>query len=163
MKKYLGDLYGTYLNAVLGVHEGLTPSAKLTMQTISPSDLCLRVQGNPLTADQIISAFRLPAAHPPAFQQRIEWLKEIIREKSAAGNTEWLEKFLVFMTGTGSITTATKLNFKPNAATGHTKDYFNSHTCFNQLEIPLTAATDTKAPFINLLELSMETPTFTTS
>ena len=89
-------------------------------------------------------------------KEKVAWLKEHIRARVAAGDTEWAERFLFCVTGQRALKASTQLR----VCQSHDA-LCRAHTCSNGLDLPATHQTppvdvkDKRERFIKNLEITM--------
>ena len=130
-KEYLRDLYLPIVKAAKAVYEGFSDSLRTEVSQKTPETISALIQGAPLTAESVIGCFTMGSGVNQVVEEKVQFLKEIIREKFESGDTEWIKKLLVCITGESSIKANTNITFL-----GCRGALCMAHTCFSQLEIP---------------------------
>lgn len=159
-EEYLEELpqeIAARVNAAKAVLEGLSYALKTKLTTLSAQEFSSLIQGNPLNANEIIARISCYIYANQVIQQKYNFLKEIIREKLDNGDTKWVERLLIAVTGSPALTASTHISFTSNY-----ERFCHAMTCTKTLDVPNTHETypfdepDLKKRFLANLEILMD-------
>jgi len=143
--KELNDIfYFEYANCISiaqYIYNGFNNDIKEALED-SSKDVGLIIQGNlfsQLNWDNIIKTNctinTIGSNQLLLLNKRIDWLKQKLKEYSTDSTNEqlkWLKQFVFFITSSESLREDSKITIFPSS-----NELFKSHTCFNQLDIPV--------------------------
>lgn len=108
------------------------------IKRFSPEQFSERIQGQSISRELVLGALVLENSAGidpgPHYLQHVKWLKEKIQ----TADQEWLQKFVVGVTGRKVLQPGARLNIKP---TWREEAIIEIHTCFNSLDLPRVAMT----------------------
>jgi hypothetical protein len=124
------------------------------IRSLSPVDLCLKLQGQSLTNDIVLAALRFNMEEltgameelTGAFDEKVGWLID----KISSADKPWLENLVFAMTGRKVLAQGSELKIKKTWIEGV---IFEFHTCFNSLYLPKIAMN--KDDFLQDLDASI--------
>ncbi len=134
VKEYIVETWKPRVNAAWMVYKGLTPTLLQTVRSLSAIDLSAQIQGNPFNRQEIAGKITTTSTEP-VIQEKTQWLKELVLTE----DEEWVKQLLKYVTGNSVVTATTKIKIKPHDLPAAVLP--KSHTCFNELDIPITHST----------------------
>ena len=152
---YLQGLVQPYARVAAAVAKGFSPALAAAVRTQSVEETSAALQGARIDADDIASRFVVQTPNA-VVKEKVAMLKAHLRERVAAGDAAWAERFLFCVTGQRALKASTQLrvHLSPDGLC-------RAHTCSNVLDLPGTHQTppldvaDKRERFIRNLEMTM--------
>ena len=131
--------FDAYTNAAKAVYEGLSPILKQKV-VAQGSKLSKQLQGESIDVDRLIGCILHSSYDGEKFAQRTRWLADKIRSEAQDPQLTWVKAFLFYVTGQKVMNSDFSMEVVPSRF-----ELCCAHTCFNQIEIPMSD----EAPYVD--------------
>jgi hypothetical protein len=161
--QYVRGLAEPYVRVAQAIAKGFAPALAAQVRGRPAAEVCCALQGSPIDADDVASRFVVASAHA-VVAEKVRYIKEHLRERIAAGDADWAERFLFCVTGQRALKASSTLTV---CASGDA--LCRAHTCMNTLDLPTTHETppldvaDRRERCIRNLEMTMAEAGFSMS